>query len=183
MTASEHIEPESATEPSHPPEDELFDVLANRRRRHVIELLTEDGESYDIGTLSTRIAARENDIPVEAVTSDERKRVYTALQQSHLPKLDAAGFIEFNKQRGIAEPLSTLETAEQYLTEPDRDKPWSGYYLALSATSAVIVLSAWSGLWPFVLLSPLAWTIGIVAVFGSTAALHRYETATETSVW
>jgi len=183
MTASEHISPESTGERSHPPEDELFDVLANRRRRYVIEHLTNHEEGHDIGTLSTRIAARENEIPVEAVTSSERKRVYTALQQSHLPKLDAAGLIEFDKQRGTAEPLSTLEMAEQYLTEKQTDKPWSGYYLGLTAVSAVVVLSVWGDLWPFVLLSPLVWTVGIVAVFGATAALHRYETTAETSVW
>lgn len=172
MTTSTQIV-ESVDTP-RPSEDELFDMLANSRRRHVIDLLAAEQERHDIGTLSTRIAARENDIEVKAVTSNERKRVYTALQQSHLPKLDAAGFIEFDKQRGTVRPLSTLSTAEQYLTTARSESTWCHYYLGLATVSAVVVAAVWGGLWPFLLVSPLVWTVCIVTVFGTTAVSHWY---------
>ena len=183
MATSAHIDSERVTEQSQPSEDELFDVLANSRRRHVIELLIEADEILDIGTLATRIAARENEIEIEAVTSDERKRVYTALQQSHLPKLDAAGLIEFDKQRGTTAPLPALSAAEPYLAGSQTAQPWYRYYLGLTATSAIVVIGVWIGLWPFGLLSPLSVTGVISMLFGATALAHRYDALQETSVW
>lgn len=175
MTASTHIGSKT-DESKGPSEDELFDVLSNRRRRYLIELLAGGDESSDIGTMATRIAARENGIDVAAVTNEERKRVYTALQQSHLPKMDAAGIIEFDKQRGEITPLSGLEHTNSYLREMRRtETSWRRYYLGLTAVSLPIILAVWSGLWPFSLLSPLAWSVAIVSGFGSVALLHDTE--------
>jgi len=172
MTVSTHIEP-VADESEAPSEDELFDVLANRRRRYLIELLAGRTDSCDIGTVATRIAARENGVDVAAVTNKERKRVYTALQQSHLPKMDTAGIIEFDKQRGEITPQPGLDDTDSYLREMRRNEPpWRRYYLGLTVVSLPIILAVWSGLWPFNLLSPLAWSVAIVAGFGCVVLLH-----------
>ena len=171
MTVSTHIE--AAADESGPSEDELFELLANRRRRYLIELLAGGTGRSDIGTMATRIAARENGVDVAAVTNEERKRVYTALQQSHLPKMDAAGIIEFDKQRGEITPQSGLDDTDSYLREMRRNEtPWQRYYLGLTVVSLPIILAVWSGLWPFNLLSPLAWSVAIVAGFGCVSLLH-----------
>jgi hypothetical protein len=77
-----------------------FELLKNRRRRDTLEyLLAHEGEST-LSDLAEHIAALENDIEVAQLSSDQRKRVYIGLYQCHLPKMDGAGVIDFDKHRG-----------------------------------------------------------------------------------
>ena len=166
---------EPATELS---EDELFDVLSNQRRRFAVHLLKHEEESLEIGDMAEQIAAWENGIDTAEITGDERKRVYTALQQSHLPKMDRAGVVEFNKNRGVIEPTPALEDVDLYLDVVEgREVPWSEYYLGLSAVSTALVAAVWVGAWPFSMLPDLAWTLAIVVAFAFSAVTHKYYTA------
>jgi len=166
---------EPATELS---EDELFDVLSNQRRRFAVHLLKHEEESLEIGDMAEQIAAWENGIDTAEITGDERKRVYTALQQSHLPKMDRAGVVEFNKNRGVIEPTPALEDVDLYLDVVEgREVPWSEYYIGLSAVSAALVAAVWVGAWPFSMLPDLAWTLAIVVAFAFSAVTHKYYTA------
>ncbi|MFD1687438.1 DUF7344 domain-containing protein [Halobellus litoreus] len=159
-------------------EDELFDVLSNQRRRFAVHLLKHEEESLEIGDMAEQIAAWENGIDTAEITGDERKRVYTALQQSHLPKMDRAGVVEFNKNRGVIEPTPALEDVDLYLDVVEgREVPWSEYYIGLSAVSAALVAAVWIGAWPFAMLPDLAWTLAIVVAFAFSAVTHKYYTA------
>lgn len=55
----------------------------------------EDGP-VTLGDLAEHVAAWELDKEVAELTSAERKRVYTSLQQTHLPTLERANMVEFN---------------------------------------------------------------------------------------
>lgn len=81
-----------------PARDEVFSVLSNRRRRLVLYCLHERGETT-LTELSRQVAAWENGIPTGAVTHTQRKRVYTALHQNHLPKLREAGVVTYSRAR------------------------------------------------------------------------------------
>jgi len=83
------------------PLDELYGVLKNKRRRLVLHYLlnARDHEGV-LGTVATQIAAWENDIPVAEVDSTLRKRTYNTLQQTHLPKMDEVGLVEYDRYRG-----------------------------------------------------------------------------------
>ena len=77
------------------PRDEIFDVLSNERRQCILHYLKKQyGRRVDLRELVNHVAAWENDIKLEQLDSAERKRVYTALRQSHLPKLEDSGLIE-----------------------------------------------------------------------------------------
>lgn len=78
--------------------DLVFDALSNRRRRLVVRVLREAAEPLDIGALSTRVAAYENEIDPNAVTHRQRKSVYTSLHQNHLPQLTDAGFVSADRR-------------------------------------------------------------------------------------
>lgn len=69
-------------------------------------------------TLAEAIAAWENDISVEQLTSKQRQRVYIALYQSHLPKLDDYGVIKYKQARGVIKPTGLIALFESYL-EPE----------------------------------------------------------------
>ena len=156
-------------------EDELFELLANRRRRHIMHTLMNEGETVDIGDLSQQIAAWEDGLEFEEVSSTDRKRVYTALQQSHLPKMDKAGVIEFDRDRGVVEPTPALEDVEVYMdVVRGREIPWSDYYLGLTAVAAVLLGATIAGLPPFAGLPAYAWGVFVIVAFGVSGFAHRY---------
>ena len=155
-------------------EDDLFSLLSNQRRRLAVHLLKQHDEPVDIGTMATKIAAWENNISEAEVTGDDRKRVYTALQQSHLPTMDEAGIVTFNKRRGIIEPKPALEDVELYLDiVKSHEIPWSEYYLGLAAVSFGVLAATWVNVWPFVLLPDIAWGGIIVTVLLISAVAHH----------
>jgi len=102
--------------------DRIFTILKNRRRRLVLEYLR-DRESTMHGDLARHIAAIENGVSADAVTSTQRKRVYVSLYQAHLPKLDEFGAISLDRDRGTVE--RTPKTAEllRYLDRFEEPMP------------------------------------------------------------
>ena len=104
--------------------DTIFEVLKNRRRRLVLRYLKTTSESASIGELAEHIAAIENDIKQAELGSQQRKRVYISLYQSHLPKMDDAGVIQFDQNRGTISLTETADSFYEYLDEmPDQTTP------------------------------------------------------------
>ena len=179
MTSVQQVDGGGAEPATDISEDELFDVLANQRRRFAVHLLKrEERDQIAIGDMAEQIAAWENGIDTAEVTGNERKRVYTALQQSHLPKMDDAGVVDFNKDRGIVEPTPALTDIDVYMDVVEgREIPWSTYYLGLSGVGVALVGAVWLNAWPFILLPDIAWAIAVVVAFTFSAITHKYYTA------
>ena len=98
--------------------DHLFNLLGNSRRRAVLRYITEsDSELFTLGEISEKVAAYQQGVSVEALDSDERKRVYVALYQTHLDKLDEHDILDYNKDRGLVQPDENLEIAAHYLED------------------------------------------------------------------
>ena len=107
------------------PDDVIFGLLKNQRRRDTLRFLDEnDGEST-LSELSEHIAAKENDIEVRQLSSDQRKRVYIGLYQCHLPKMDNADVIDFDKNRGDVELREPAEQLLQYIRQPETESAGS----------------------------------------------------------
>jgi hypothetical protein len=115
--------------------DEVFDILSNQRRRHALHFLKQrNGDATELRELSAQVAAWENGKAIEQVTSDERRRVYTSLQQFHLPKLDRSEIVAYDNQRGRVELADEATDLDVYLDVVEgSDVPWSQYYLGFSA--------------------------------------------------
>ena len=99
--------------------DDAFHVLQNSRRRAVLRYLLEHDDTgrFVMRDVAEEVAAWEHDTTVQQLVSDERQRVYIALYQSHLPKLDDHGIIEYNQSRGVVEPTELLQVFEPYLED------------------------------------------------------------------
>lgn len=99
--------------------DDLFHLLQNGRRRAVLRYFAAHPEQdeFNMRTVAEAIAAWENETTVEQLTSDQRQRVYIALYQSHLPKLDDYGVIVYNQSRGLIVPTPLTALFEPYLEE------------------------------------------------------------------
>lgn len=154
-----------------------FDVLSSRRRRYVLHFLfqDEDGQS-DLRDLTMQLAAWENDVDRENVTSKQRMRVYTALRQSHLPKMDREGVVEFDTARGTVELTDEARQLEVYLDiVPHNEIPWSEYYLGLSAISLALVGAVWMDAFPFGAVPDLVWAAVIAVLFIASSVVHTHH--------
>lgn len=134
----------------------MFEILKNRRRRRVLRyLLQGDGQST-LGTLAEHLAGIENDKPEQLLSSQERKRVYIGLYQCHLPRMDMAGVIEFDRHRGTVELADWASELTPYVKQQSgqarRQLPVpirSSFVIAVAAVVAIGFLApglpAWFG--------------------------------------
>ena len=74
------------------PREEVMRVLKNRRRALVVQILSENGSGMSLSDLAESVGRIENG--KEHLTSDERKRSYVALYQTHLSVLEDAGAVK-----------------------------------------------------------------------------------------
>lgn len=174
--------------------DEIFDVLSNGRRRQVLHYLKQqdDRTRVELREIVDHVAAWENETTVEEVDATQRKRVYTALRQSHLPKMDDADIIEYDTQRGEVRLTDGAREAQLYLEYvPSEDIPWSHCYLGLAAVCCSLVALVGLGVYPFGGLPGFALAVIVATAFSTTAVVHavqssrnrlgtaQFETATE----
>ena len=159
------------------PRNEIFEVLSNERRQCILHYLKRQGDRrVELRELVDHVAAWENNTTLDELDSDERKRVYTALRQSHLPKLENAGVIEYEHMRGEVELKEEAREVQMYLEYvPANDIPWSQFYLGLSAVSAALVAVVWAGIYPFGGLSGVGIATLIVLLFLVSAGVHAYQ--------
>jgi len=173
---SEPAEPRSpsAESSSELTEEDVFDVLSHRRRRFALHYLVQQGET-DLGELSEYVAAWENDKDVAELSTSERKHAYSALQQTHLPRMDEVGVVEFDKDRGTIEPSESLAELDIYMdVVRGNEIPWSEYYIGLTGVGAALVAALWTGVYPFAMLSETAWAAFLTTMFGVSALVHHY---------
>lgn len=77
--------------------DETVNLLRQGRRRVIIEqLATTDQRRTSVADLAEDVACTEYECTPAELGSDERKRVYIALQQSHLPQLNDADVVLYD---------------------------------------------------------------------------------------
>ena len=157
--------------------DDVYEVLANRRRRYAIHYLQHNGDHADLGTVAEHVAAWENDLAIEAITADQRKRVYTSLQQFHLPKMEELGVVDYDSRAGMVELTEPAVDLEVYLeVVDDYDVPWSLYYLGLAATGSVLIAVSTFGIGPFRAIPTAAWAVFLTVSLAVSSLAHTWVT-------
>ncbi|WP_129115382.1 DUF7344 domain-containing protein [Halegenticoccus tardaugens] len=106
---------EESARPVELAKDELFHILQNQRRRYVLRYLQGRDEQVRMRDVAEQVAAWEHETTVQALTTDERQRVYISLYQCHLPKLADEGVIEYNQSRGHVVRTSLADQLDPYL--------------------------------------------------------------------
>jgi Flp pilus assembly protein TadB len=158
-----------------PSTNTVFELLDNQRRRAVVHYLQQRRQPVTLRDLSRQVAAWENHEPLEEVTPTERHRVYNALQQQHLPKMDRAAVVEYDRDRGTIAPTPKLEDLQVYLEVVQGDDiPWSTYYLMLGllgvVVTAAVVLDVVGGV------PGVAVAAGLAVTLVASALVHSYRT-------
>lgn len=130
------------------PLDSIFEIIRNRRRRLVLKCLDEsDDEVLELSDISEQIAAIENDTTEEALSAQQRKRVYVGLYQCHLPKMADSGVIEFDKNRGTVSKGPNVEQLDPYLDVDERSDKDSRQTVVLGSAAIIgYALAAFGGL-------------------------------------
>ena len=174
---------EEASEPEPLSKDVLFELLKNQRRRDAIRYLEENDGEATLSDMAEHIAAKENDITVEALSSSQRKRVYIGLYQCHLPKMADTGVIDFEKNRGDIELQPPAEQLDPYLDGDDdesedvstdeSDAPTS--HLAVAAAVAVSVAAGLLGLPLFAQIPPAGWAVLSTGALMALTIVERYR--------
>jgi hypothetical protein len=155
--------------------EEVFSILSNRRRRFALHALCQRDDEAELGWLANRVAAWEQGISPAEVDSNARKSCYVSLQQSHLPRMDDAGVVEFDKRAGTVYPTDSAEKLDVYLeVVPGQEVPWHGYYLGLGTVSVALLLALWVDAPPFTLLPDLIWGVFLVTALLVSALVHTY---------
>ena len=161
-----------------PSRDEVFTALSNRRRRNIITYLKQhDGDDAKVRDIAEQLAAWENDLEIHEVTYKQRKRVYTALHQSHLSKLAESGFIEYESDRGLVSLTEESKQLEVYLEVVEENEIlWSEYYVGLATVCGLLAGAAWIGTVPFAGVSGYAYAMLFALLFGVSGIVHRMIT-------
>lgn len=164
-----------------PSRQDIFDVLRNRRRQCIIEYLQQnEGDGpFELGELVEYVTALEADAAPRESTPVERKRVYNALRQTHLPKLDDAGMITYDPETNRIGLETAARDAQRYLQyTPGSAIPWHTCYLGVSVAAAVVIGAHWFEI------SPLGGGSGgtiagvVLAAFVVVAIIHAVDTLT-----
>ena len=162
------------TEDADLSQDEIFDVLSNRRRRYAIHALKRAEEPLDVSELSTHVTAWELDVDPEQVKYEDRRNVHSTLRRTHLPKLEDANVVTVDEETDLVRPTPTLQDLEIYV-EVLRGKeiPWSLYYVGLATVVASVFLAVHAGAPGFAGLSPLNVSVFAVTAFTVSSVVHH----------
>jgi hypothetical protein len=154
-----------------------IEILRNQRRRFTLHYLKQVDEPVPVTELAERVGEWETGQAAEKLNKTEHKRVYTALQQFHLPKMAEYGFVEFDHDKGQVS-LSTAAANTEFYVDPisGRDVPWSTYYLGLSILTVIGWLAVWSTAGPFAAVSMYIYGIFIATMMVMLSLGHSYDT-------
>lgn len=136
----------------------------------VLYYLRQSGGSVEVKELAGQIATVENDIPKSELTSQQRKRVYVSLYQTHLPKMAKMNTIEYDKDGGIVSLTDQTDEVDRYLTTPEVSTyPWKFHYLVLAVGGATALSLSLLTVSIFDAISTLWLSTALLVVFAASA--------------
>lgn len=86
-------------EPPELSDDRLYRVLSSRRRRRLLYVLLVE-ESSSVEKIATVLVGWTVSGEQEMATPEERKRILTELDHIHLPMLEEAGMVSYDREDG-----------------------------------------------------------------------------------
>jgi IS4 transposase len=104
--------------------DEVFELLASRRRRYALYYLRGRQEPVHRDEMTRRVAAWEAGVPPDDVSDAAATRVATSLHHVHLPRLREEGLVEYDPRHGDVVSAEQFGRVEPYLDlAADEERP------------------------------------------------------------
>jgi hypothetical protein len=109
----------------------------------VLYYLRQKDGTATVKELAEQIAALENEVDVEELSRQQRKRVYVSLYQTHIPKLESAGIIEYDDAEGEVRLTNRASAFDSYLSSTtESEYPWRLHYLVLAVAGGLLFMLA-----------------------------------------
>lgn len=168
-------------------EGEIHDILRNDRRRLAITCLQDaEQNSLSVRELSEQVAALETG--EEPPPRNKRQSVYVSLHQTHLPKLDSHGIVNYDSDSKLVSLGERVREVEVYMeVVPRYGLSWGEFYFGLGLLGMLVTLAVLLGVPGLAAVGaavapmrPLAATVTIVAclffaLMMVSAAYHVYS--------
>jgi len=120
-------------------EEEIHEILSNRRRKTTLELLKNQPGPVALRDLTDWVVRAESG---ESPPRGLRQSVYNSLHQTHLPKLDRHGVVEYDAQRKVVSLRSKARRVDLYMEVlTPYGITWSTYYRTLGVLSLVAIIA------------------------------------------
>ena len=162
------------TESSDLEESQIHNVLRNDRRRRTIKHLRETDGTMTVDELAEHIATLETG--ESPAPRKVRKSVYVSLHQTHLPKLDDLGIVEYDQRSKELTLQERAKEVEVYMeVVAPSDVSWATYYLGLGLLELVALLATSLDLFTIELLNFSFWTWTFLVFFLASAGYHIYS--------
>jgi predicted transcriptional regulator len=147
---------------------EVHDVLRNNRRRLVLERLRTTRDAETVSDLAEHIGG------IEAGESppprNVRQSVYVSLHQTHLPKLDELGIVDYDPDGKTVELAANADDLQAYLDAGSGDDGIPpAYYAGLGLLGGAVLLGAVAGVPGLRAAGPAAVGLGLSAALVATA--------------
>jgi hypothetical protein len=156
------------------PEADIHDVLRNDRRRMVIEQLGQTDEPVTARDLSETIAVRESG--ENPPPRNVRQSVYISLQQTHLPKLEELGIVEYDENTKEVRPAENAAEVGVYMeVVPKYGLSYSEFCAGLGLLGVLLVVAAEMGVPVVSAMSATAWAVVVFAVLVASAVYQTYS--------
>ena len=150
---------------------DIFGVLQNDRRRHVLEILREQG-NQSIRSLSEEIARLESG--TDNPESNIRKSIYVSLLQTHIPRMENLRVISYDREHDRVKLLPAARNFDVYMETVDKgDIPWSHFYTGLSILAVVGSVIIYTGFFGWVTSSQWMIFTDVIFLFSSIAHMRH----------
>jgi hypothetical protein len=121
-------------------ETEIHDLLRNERRRQVIKHLQGTVGTTTLRDLAERIA--EHETGESPPPKNIRNSVYNSLHQTHLPKLDQRGIVDYDSDRKTIKLREKARSVDVYMEiVTPYGVTWSEFYSLLGTFSLLVLLA------------------------------------------
>ena len=155
-------------------EGEIHDVLRNHRRRLAIKVLQDSDGSASVRELSEDIAARETG--EDPAPRNKRQSVYVSLHQTHLPKLDELGIVEYDSDSNTVRLQERVEEVEVYMeVVPQYGLSWGEFYFGLGLLGLLTTVATWVGVPGVATFDTTAIAVVFFLLLMGTSAYHVYS--------
>lgn len=94
--------------------DLVFGLLSSGRRRRLLYRL-DGARVVTVEELAAHVAAEDLGVPVAEVGDEHRERVEAELLANHLPRLEDAGVLEYDRRSGDVVPADRIDDLRPYL--------------------------------------------------------------------
>ncbi len=100
---------------------DVFGVLASPHRRAVMRYVRDIDRELDVPSIAQNYVAETEDIPFDEVERDDYSTVHPLFIQTHLPKLDEADAVDYDRDRSAVTAGPALPIFEPHLADGPSD--------------------------------------------------------------